>query len=245
MIAPRTAGIHHLTLRSTDLGRSRAFYGKTLGLPIVIDTPELFAALAGQAAIVVRGPGERTPPGDRFNPFRVGLDHVALGCGSDAELERVAAALASAGVPSTGIKLDPVLQRRYVAFKDPDGIAWELYMAPNVNLDVVACYLNALQSGDLDSVPLADNVSFESPLAPRISGRAGVLEVLRGMLPVIQKLTVRDHIADGEWVATRFELLTPFGAIEVFDRFRVVNGLLAEIRPYYDPRAITEASQPA
>lgn len=38
----------------------------------------------------------------------------------------------------------------------------------------------------------------------------------------------------------RFELQTPFGRIEVFDRFRVVNGLLAEIRPYYDPRAITE-----
>jgi glyoxylase I family protein len=245
MIAPNTAGIHHLTLRSADLGRSRAFYGKTLGLPIVIDTPELFAALAGQAAIVVRGPDERTPPGDRFSPFRVGLDHVALGCGSDAELERVAAALASAGVASTGIKLDPVLQRRYVAFKDPDGIAWEFYMAPNVNLDVVARYLDALQSGDLDSVPLADQVSFESPLTPRISGRAGVLEVLRGMLPVIQKLTVRDHIADGEWVATRFELLTPFGAIEVFDRFRVVNGMLTEIRPYFDPRVMTAATQPA
>ena len=43
MIAPRTAGIHHLTLRSTDLARSRAFYGNTLGLPIVIETPEFKA----------------------------------------------------------------------------------------------------------------------------------------------------------------------------------------------------------
>lgn len=244
-IAPLTAGIHHLTLRSIDLARSRAFYGKTLGLPIVIDTPELFAALAGPAAIVVRGPDARTPRGDRFDPFRVGLDHAALACGSDRELERVAAALASAGVPSTGIKFDAVLQRRYVAFKDPDGIAWEFYMAPNVNLDVVERYLQSLQTGDLDDVPLADDVSFESPLSPRVSGRAGVLEILRSMLPVIQKITVRDHIADGEWIATRFELLTPFGAIEVFDRFRVINGLLAEIRPYYDPRVITAATQPA
>lgn len=131
MIAPRTAGIHHLTLRSTDLSRSRSFYGTTLGLPIVIETPELFAALAGGAAIVVRGPDAQTPAGDRFNPFRVGLDHVALGCGSEPELERVAAALAAANVPSTGIKFDAVLQRRYVAFKDPDGIAWEFYMAPD------------------------------------------------------------------------------------------------------------------
>lgn len=241
MIAPRTAGIHHLTLRSTNLARSRAFYGNTLGLPIVIDTPELFAALAGAAAIVVRGPDAQTPPGDRFSPFRVGLDHVALGCGSEAELERVAEALAAAGVPSTGIRFDAVLQRRYVAFKDPDGIAWEFYMAPNVSLDVVTRYIDALQSGDLDRVPFADDVTFESPLAPRVSGRAAVLDVLRGMLPVIETLTVRDVLVDGECVAVRFVLVTPFGPIEVFDRCRVVNGLLAEIRPYYDPRLITEA----
>ena len=245
MIAPRTAGIHHLTLRSADLHRSRAFYGTTLGLPIVIDTPELFAALAGAAVIVVRGPDRRTPAHDRFDPFRVGLDHVALGCATEAELERVAAQLAAAGVPSTGVKLDPVLQRRYVAFKDPDGIAWEFYMAPNINVDVVTRYLEALETGDLDQIPLADDVSFESPLSSRIRGRAGVLEVLRGMLPVIQKVTVRDHITDGEWIATRFELATPFGAVEVFDRFRVVNGMLAEIRPYYDPRVITATAQPA
>lgn len=245
MIAPRTAGIHHLTLRSADLHGSRAFYGKTLGLPIVIDTPELFAALAGAAVIVVRGPDARTPANDRFDPFRVGLDHVALGCASEAELDRVAAQLATAAVPSTGVKLDPVLQRRYVAFKDPDGIAWEFYMAPNINVDVIVRYLDALQTGDLNQVPFADDVTFESPLTSRIQGRSAVVDTLRGMLPVIQKLTVRDHIADGEWIATRFELVTPFGAIEVFDRFRVVNGMLAEIRPYYDPRVITAATQPA
>jgi len=133
MITPQTAGIHHVTLRATDLARSRAFYGTTLGLPIVIDTPELFAALAGGCAIVVRGAAPQTPKDDRFNPFRVGLDHVALGCETDAELERVSAALASAGVTSTGIKIDSVMQRRYVAFKDPDGIAWEFYMATSGN----------------------------------------------------------------------------------------------------------------
>jgi catechol 2,3-dioxygenase-like lactoylglutathione lyase family enzyme len=245
MITPRTPGIHHLTLRSTDLGRSRAFYGNTLGLPIVIDTPELFAALAGDAAIVVRGPDAKTPDGDRFNPFRVGLDHVALGCAKESELERVAAALAAASVPSTGIKFDAVLQRRYVAFKDPDGIAWEFYMAPNVSIDVVERYLAALQTGDLDSVPFAEGVAFESPLQTRVSGRAAVKDALSGMLPVIKKVTVRDHIANGEWVASRFTLTTAFGEIEIFDRFRVVNGLLTELRPYYDPRAITNATQPA
>jgi hypothetical protein len=28
------------------------------------------------------------------------------------------------------MRFDPVLQQKYVAFKDPDGIAWEFYMDP-------------------------------------------------------------------------------------------------------------------
>jgi uncharacterized glyoxalase superfamily protein PhnB len=46
----------------------------------------------------------------------------------EAELQRVAAALTTAGVQNTGVKLDTTLNKKYVAFKDPDGIAWELYM---------------------------------------------------------------------------------------------------------------------
>jgi glyoxylase I family protein len=59
-----------------------------------------------------------------------GVHHIAaLACGDEAELTRVAAALAAAGVENSGVKVDATLDRRYVAFKDPDRIAWELYMA--------------------------------------------------------------------------------------------------------------------
>ena len=91
-------------------------------------------------------------------------------------------------------------------------------------------------------MPFAADVTFESPLAPRVTGRDAVLEALRAILPAVVGVTVRDHIAEGEFVASRFELATPFGRIEVFDRFRVINGLLAEIRPYYDPRPITNVA---
>lgn len=36
--------------------------------------------------------------------------------------------MADAGVQNGGAKFDETLGKRYVAFKDPDGIAWELYM---------------------------------------------------------------------------------------------------------------------
>jgi glyoxylase I family protein len=129
IIAPQTTGVHHLALRSSDLTRARNFYGSTLGLPTVLETRDSFAALAGSTLLVVRSPETRTPTGDRFDPFRVGLDHVALACADETELERVARALEAAEVPSTGLRFDTVFRRRYVAFKDPDGIAWEFYMA--------------------------------------------------------------------------------------------------------------------
>jgi catechol 2,3-dioxygenase-like lactoylglutathione lyase family enzyme len=141
-IAPQTPGVHHLTLRSSDLTRARDFYGSTLGFPIVLETWDSFGTLAGSTLLVVRRSDTRTSApstgsaasrasrdGDRFDRVRVGLIHVALGCADEAELMRVACALEAASVPTTGLRFDEVLRRRYVAFKDPDGIAWEFYMA--------------------------------------------------------------------------------------------------------------------
>jgi catechol 2,3-dioxygenase-like lactoylglutathione lyase family enzyme len=122
-IAPQTTGVHHLALRSSDLSRARTFYSGTLGLPIVLETWDSFAALAGGTLVVVRSAEKPLAPSS------AGLDHVALSCASEVELERVAQALAAAQVPSTGLQFDAVLRRRYVAFTDPDGIAWEFYMA--------------------------------------------------------------------------------------------------------------------
>lgn len=235
-----TPGIHHLALRVADLGRSRRFYADTLGFPVVLEGPGLFLFLAGQTAIAVRGPDAATPAGDRFNPFRVGLDHVALGCRDERELARVAQSLAAAGVENTGIRLDSTLNRQYVAFKDPDRIAWELYMAPDVTRQAVLSYFDGLRNGAVDVIPFAADVRFESPLSPPLRGIAPVREFLRGVLPAIKGVNVQHVIAEGEHVAVRFELDTVNGVVPAFDFFRVVSGEIVEARPYYDPRPFTE-----
>ena len=124
-----TSGVHHVALRVSDFARARHFYIETLGFPVQLEAPNLLLFAAGGTLIGLRGPEAETPAGDRFTPFRVGLDHVALVCTDEGELERVAAALAEAGVENTGTKQDDVTGKRYVAFKDPDRIAWEFYMA--------------------------------------------------------------------------------------------------------------------
>jgi len=128
-IGVRTTGVHHVSIRCTDLARARLFYIERLGFPVLLEKPDVFIFAAGSTAFGVRAPAPTTSADDAFDPFRVGLDHIALACDDARELRRVADALAVAGIESTGVKLDATLGKEYVAFKDPDGIKWELYMA--------------------------------------------------------------------------------------------------------------------
>ena len=125
----KTSGVHHIALRVSDLERSKKFYVETLGFKHLMDVPNLSLFLAGGTAFGLRGPSEETPRGDKFNPHRVGMDHIALACTDQSELERVADALSAAGIENTGAKRDETLGKDYIAFKDPDRIAWEFYMA--------------------------------------------------------------------------------------------------------------------
>ena len=68
---------------------------------------------------MLRPPLPGTPAEDRFSPRRVGLDHLSLRAGSQAELDRLVTVLRRAGSATTTTP-------DAVNFRDPDGIAWEL-----------------------------------------------------------------------------------------------------------------------
>jgi catechol 2,3-dioxygenase-like lactoylglutathione lyase family enzyme len=108
--------------------RTQAFYRDTLGLAQILDTPDLMAFMAGSLILAFRPAKPQHAEDKVFTPFNIGLDHLALACSSESELQRVAEELANAGVENTGVKMDNVLQKKYVAFKDPDRIQWEFYM---------------------------------------------------------------------------------------------------------------------
>ena len=127
-ITPKTPGIHHIGLRCLDMERTKNFYQNVIGLPLVIDTPELMIFAAGSVFIAFKKADPRQKERAVFSPFEIGLDHLAMTCETEEELHRFAKALADAGVENTGVKRDEALNKLYVAFKDPDRIAWEFYM---------------------------------------------------------------------------------------------------------------------
>jgi len=123
-INPKTPGVHHINFRCLNLDETKKFYRDVIGFPIVLENDELFAFPAGNVIVVFKKADNKAS----FDPFTVGTDHVAFTCESEEELNRIAKGLSAANVENTGVKMDPLLQKKYVAFKDPDRIQLEFYM---------------------------------------------------------------------------------------------------------------------
>jgi SnoaL-like domain len=108
-------------------------------------------------------------------------------------------------------------------------------MPRSENIDVVESYLKGLASKDLSFVPFASGITFEGPLMPKLAGRETIVGFLSSILPLIKGIEIKQHIADGEYVATVFEMETVNGVDHVVDICRVVDGELTEIRAFYYP----------
>jgi catechol 2,3-dioxygenase-like lactoylglutathione lyase family enzyme len=130
--------IHHLRLTVTDLERSRRFYTGLLGFEVAVESPpasdpaaaETFKLLFG-GIVMVRGNlllGLRpmAAAGDRFDPDRVGLDHLSFSVASRADLERAVQLFDREGVAHGEITRLPSFGIDVLPFCDPDGVQLEL-----------------------------------------------------------------------------------------------------------------------
>ena len=93
-----TGGLHHLTIRTTDLARAKHFYIETLGFEAVREREGALVFNAHGRLFGVLGPAPQTSPDDRFDPFRVGVDHLALGVDNAESLHELKQQLDAAGV---------------------------------------------------------------------------------------------------------------------------------------------------
>ncbi len=111
----------------TDLARAKHFYVDTLGCQLIRETDGVVLINAYGMLISLQGADEYSSSKDRFDPFRVGLDHLAFAVEDGSYLEKLRRDLDTAGVRNHGIEEDPETHDKYISFYDPDGIAWELY----------------------------------------------------------------------------------------------------------------------
>jgi limonene-1,2-epoxide hydrolase len=105
---------------------------------------------------------------------------------------------------------------------------------------VLDAYAQAMRSGDYTNVRFTSEVSFVGPLTNgAINGEAQVKDFLRKVSMDVGDIRVRRQIIDGEFASVIAELETKNGIIVPFSEFfRVVDGKIAEIHPYFDPRPL-------
>jgi len=120
-------GLSHLGLRVTNLARAKHFYIDKLGCQLVRETEGGVLVNMSGMLVALYETDSSSSSYDRFNPFRVGLDHLALAVEDPSMLEDLKRELDAAEVPNNGIEEDPETHDTYISFHDPDGIAWELY----------------------------------------------------------------------------------------------------------------------
>ena len=133
-----TGDIHHLRLTVTDLERSLDFYTSLLGFTVAVESPppddpaaaETFKILFGGVVMIrgnlLMGLRPMAPAGDRFDPDRVGLDHLSFGVASRDDLDQAVRALDERGVIHGEITTLPSFGIDVLPFEDPDGVQLEL-----------------------------------------------------------------------------------------------------------------------
>jgi glyoxylase I family protein len=133
--------IHHLRLTVTDIKRSCEFYTGLLGFQVAVESPppgdpaeaETFKVLFGGVVMsrgnLILGLRPMAPDGDRFDPNRVGLDHLSFGVPSRADLEEAIRLFDEHGVTHGKITPLPSFAIDVLSFEDPDGMQLE-FTAP-------------------------------------------------------------------------------------------------------------------
>jgi catechol 2,3-dioxygenase-like lactoylglutathione lyase family enzyme len=120
-----TSGLNHIIMTIKDVKISRAFYGNLLGFEIK-DIADGFFLVSGGVSIFFFQSNHPIPD-DRFNEFRIGLDHLAFTAPNEDALESLANLLKASGVETQGVEIYHT-GNKYVAFRDPDNIQLEYWL---------------------------------------------------------------------------------------------------------------------
>jgi glyoxylase I family protein len=130
-------GYAHVRLTVTDIARSREFYDRVFALPVALEVPAdadegtrqqlgfLYGGVIYRLGAGLLGLRPVAPDGDRFDEDRVGLDHLSFSVRDADAVHAAARRLEELGVPHSGVK--DLGRSVLLEFRDPDGIALELY----------------------------------------------------------------------------------------------------------------------
>ncbi len=123
--------IHHIAIICSDYEVSKSFYVDILGLTIFDENfrahrnswkLDLALPNGGQIELFSFPGAPERPDG----PEQIGLRHLAFAV---TDVEKSKAVLEAKGLDVESVRTDPYTDRKFTFFKDPDGLALEIYEA--------------------------------------------------------------------------------------------------------------------
>lgn len=72
---------------------------------------------------------------------------------------------------------------------------------------------------------------------PKLTGRQTILGFLATIMPAVKSIHVKQHIVEGDYVATVLDMETVNGVDHVFDRIHIVDGEIKGVHAFYCPQA--------
>jgi hypothetical protein len=109
-------------------------------------------------------------------------------------------------------------------------------MSREQKVAVVEAYLDCFVSKNMSQVRLAEDVTFEGPRMPKLTGRQTIIGFLASIMPAVKGIQVKQHIVEGDYVATVFDMETVNGVDHVFDRIHIVDGEIKGVHAFYYPQ---------
>ena len=106
------------------------------------------------------------------------------------------------------------------------------------NIEIVEEFLSAMREKDLSCAPLADEMTFENPIAGKGAGAETFRAFMSGFLPAIKDIKIISHISEGDAIAVRWQADSVFGIIHIGEFFRIRDCKIVETVSYFDPRPI-------
>jgi len=102
---------------------------------------------------------------------------------------------------------------------------------------VVETYIDAVRRNDAPAAPLADDMVGIFPMST-FQGAAAFRAGIDPFARLAKSIHIAKMLADDEHCILLLEVESDFGTIAIAEHIHVVNGKIAFVRGYYDPRPI-------
>jgi ketosteroid isomerase-like protein len=120
-------------------------------------------------------------------------------------------------------------------------------------LRAIDAFLKGLTTNDVEKMPFAEDIVLTSPLDPEhpLIGKGAAIQFLKTRvfpsIPV-RRAEVERHIVDGDcvgtlWKATFAPTQGREVVVSIFDFFRIADGKIKELRPYFDPKPLKDVGE--